>query len=67
MESRRGNLVESNRRRFPIAITKLEVRNRKRTPDTFNVTMVVATYEQSPEEIPVGKRGKKTVRKGGGR
>jgi hypothetical protein len=56
--------VESNRRKFPIAISKLEVRSRKRTPDAYNVKMTIATYEQS-EEVDIDKRLKAKGRKGG--
>ncbi|MCP4197530.1 MAG: type II secretion system protein M [Proteobacteria bacterium] len=56
--------VEGNRRRFPIAISRLEVRNRKRTPDTYNVKMTIATYERG-EEVGTDKRLKGKGRKGG--
>jgi len=56
--------VEGNRRKFPIAISKLEVRSRKRTPDTYNVKMTIATYEQSAE-VGADTRSKGKGRKGG--
>jgi type II secretory pathway component PulM len=56
--------VENNRRKFPIAISKLEVRSRKRTPDTYNVKMTIATYEQSTE-VDIDTRLKSKGRKGG--
>jgi hypothetical protein len=56
--------VEGNRRKFPIAISKLEVRSRKRTPDTYNVKMTIATYEQSAE-VGADARSKSKGRKGG--
>ena len=56
--------VESNRQKFPIAIAKLEVRNRKRTPDTYNVKMTIATYERSTES-GADSRLKGKGRKGG--
>ena len=56
--------VESNRRKFPIAISKLEVRYRKRAPDTYSVKMTIATYEQS-EEVDLDARFKGKGRKGG--
>ncbi|MCP4677877.1 MAG: hypothetical protein GY854_20635 [Deltaproteobacteria bacterium] len=49
--------VERNRRKFPIAITKLEVRKRKRTQDSYDVKMVITTYERVAEQ-PEGKAGK---------
>ena len=56
--------VENNRRKFPIAISKLEVRSRKRKPDTYNVKMTIATYEQSTE-VDIDTRLKSKGRKGG--
>jgi hypothetical protein len=58
--------IESNRQRFPIAITKLEVRKQKRVQDVYNVKMVITTYEQNLEEKPK-KRSKTKARatKGG--
>ncbi|MCP4599955.1 MAG: hypothetical protein GY847_05345 [Proteobacteria bacterium] len=57
--------VEGNRRKFPIAITKLEIRKRKRTPDAYDVKMVIATYERAAEETTPGKRPHGVGRKGG--
>ncbi len=54
--------VEGNRRKFPIAITKLEIRKRKRTQNAYDVKMIISTYEQAAEEVAPGKR---TGRKGG--
>lgn len=50
--------VEGYKKRFPIAITKLEIRTRRRTPDSYDVRMVVSTYEQEPEQLDaVGRAG----------
>ncbi len=57
--------VRANRRRFPIAITKLEIRKRKRVQDTYDIKMVIATYEQAKEEVAPGKRPSGSGRKGG--
>ena len=56
--------IESNRQKFPIAISKLEVRSRKRTPDTYSVKMTISTYEKSAE-VDLDKRLKGKGRKGG--
>lgn len=52
--------IESNRNRFPIAISKLEV-NRRKSPTgvTYNVKMTVSTYEQA-EATPENEGGGKT-------
>ena len=42
--------VEGNRRKFPVAINKLEVRKRRRTEDAYDVKMVISTYERSAKE-----------------
>jgi len=56
--------VEANRRKFPIAITKLEIRNRKHTPDSFDVKMTISTYEINREGAPGAKqKNAKTTRK----
>ena len=56
--------VEANRRKFPIAITKLEIRNKKRTPDSFDVKMTISTYEINREETSGAKqKNAKTTRK----
>ncbi len=57
--------VEKNERRFPIAITKLEIRKRKRTQDSYDVKMVIATYEKTTAETLTGKRASGARRKGG--
>jgi hypothetical protein len=58
--------VEGNRRKFPIAITKLEIRARKRTDDSYDIKMVVATFEQmQPEPEAAKKRTSGASRKGG--
>jgi hypothetical protein len=44
--------VEGNRRRFPIAITRLEVRKRRPGEDLFDVTMAISTYEQLEASAP---------------
>ena len=55
--------VEDNRRRFPIAITKLEIRKRKVNMDEFDVKMTISTYEKvEPAE---DGNGPKAGRKGG--
>ncbi len=56
--------VEANRRKFPIAITKLEIRKRKHTPDSFDVKMTISTYEINREETSATKqKNAKTNRK----
>ncbi|MDJ0763751.1 MAG: hypothetical protein QNJ97_12280 [Myxococcota bacterium] len=57
--------VEKNRRRFPVAITKLEIRNRRRTQDTYDVKMVISTYEQTANGQTPSKRLAGASRKGG--
>lgn len=51
--------VKGNGRKFPIAITKLDIRKRRRSADSFDVKMTISTYEQSaaPEESGAGKKG----------
>ncbi len=56
--------VEGYKRRFPIAITKLEVRKRRRVPDSYDVRMVVSTYEQDPEQAEADKRAAAAKRGG---
>ena len=58
--------IESNRRRFPIAISKLDVNRRKRAADfSYQVKMTVSTYEQVVEEstVPDKKSGRKSARR----
>ena len=56
--------VEANRRKFPIAITKLEIRKRKHTPDSFDVKMTISTYETNREDTSEAKqKNAKTNRK----
>jgi hypothetical protein len=51
--------VEGNRRRFPIAITRLEVRKRRPGEDIFDVTMSISTFEKVDEAAPAeGATGK---------
>lgn len=57
--------IEGNRRRFPIAISKLEITKRRRTMDAYDVEMVVSTYEQTNEEAGPGKRQSAAARRGG--
>lgn len=57
--------VERNRKKFPIAITKLEVRNQRRSQDTYNIKMVVSTYEQIAQTNAPGKRPAGSPPKGG--
>lgn len=56
--------VEGNRTRFPIAITKLEIRKRRRAQDAYDVKMIISTYERVEEEMPTKRLPGKT-RKGG--
>jgi hypothetical protein len=57
--------VEAHQRKFPIAISKLEIRKRKRTPDAYDVNMVISTYEKT-DPVPTGKkRGSSSKKKGG--
>jgi len=54
--------IEENRRRFPIAISKLEINKRKRAANhTYQVRMTVSTYEQvvgeSSEKTKMGRKG----------
>lgn len=39
--------VEANKRRYPIAITRLEVRKRRPGEDALDVIMVISTYEKA--------------------
>lgn len=41
--------VEGNRRRFPIAVTHLEVRKRRPGENAFDVTIAISTYENTTE------------------
>jgi len=58
--------VEGNRRKFPIAITKLEIRKRRMPMDQYDVKMTISTYEIM-EVLPgsSAKKGGKAVKKGG--
>jgi len=53
--------VEGNRRRFAIAVTRLEVRKRRPGEDAFDVTIAISTYESAEEpaaaEGAAGKPG----------
>ena len=56
--------VETNRRRFPIAISKLEVNKRRHTAgNTFHVKMTISTYEQDLESSSSQKRPSAKARK----
>lgn len=59
--------VEGNKRRFPIAITKLEIRKRKRVQNAYDVKMIIATYEKTEKEDGdgMGKHSGGAKRKGG--
>ncbi|MFO8070246.1 MAG: hypothetical protein R6V85_00105 [Polyangia bacterium] len=60
--------VESNRRRFPVAITKLEIRKRRRSEDSFDITMTISTYERfETEEAAEGEGGRNGEAERGGR
>lgn len=49
--------VESHKSRFPVAITKLDIRKRRRVPDSFDVTMNISTYEMTEVEPAQNKPG----------
>ncbi len=58
--------VEGNRKKFPIAITKLEIRKRKVQMDQFDVKMTISTYEMTEAEASsASHKGGKLPRKGG--
>jgi hypothetical protein len=58
--------VEANRKRFPIAITDLQIRKRRRVPDTYDVEMTISTYEQQrPGSAAGGKRAAPTSARDG--
>ena len=68
--------VESNRRRFPIAISKLDINKRKRTTgNSFHVKMTISTYEEealAPSDAkrpsgPSRKRPSRAKKRKGGR
>jgi hypothetical protein len=54
--------VGANRRRFPIAITRLEVRKRRPGEDLFDVTMAISTYEQIDVDAPAGDEAAKKTK-----
>jgi type II secretory pathway component PulM len=58
--------IETNRRQFPIAVTKLDINKRKRPLNVvYQVTMTISTYEQvSKDEMEESRLGS---RKGGRR
>lgn len=59
--------VELNRKRFPIAISKLEINKRKRPEGyAFHVTMTISTYEQEAGEASSLKRPAAATRKRAG-
>jgi hypothetical protein len=47
--------VESHKNRFPVAIVKLDIRKRRRVPDSYDVTMVISTYETTDADATAGK------------
>ncbi|MDD5307767.1 MAG: hypothetical protein PHU25_10645 [Deltaproteobacteria bacterium] len=51
--------VEGNRKKFPIAITDLQIRKRRRVPDVYDVEITISTYEQRRAENAAG--GKRPV------
>lgn len=57
--------VEENRRKFPIAITKLEIRTRRRTQDEYDVKITISTYEKLEGAAQGKQKGAKQPRKGG--
>ena len=60
--------IEDNRKKFPIAISKLEINKRNRAADhTYQVKMTVSTYEQVVDttESQSSKSKKKSTRKAG--
>lgn len=52
--------VEGNRRRFAIAVTRLEVRKRRPGEDAFDVTMAISTYEKLEAAAPARDAAGKT-------
>jgi len=44
--------VEGNKRRYPVAITRLEIRKKRQGEDSFDVTMAISTYEKLDEDAP---------------
>jgi hypothetical protein len=47
--------IEGNRRQFPVAITKLELRKRRRGEDSFDVKMTISTYGQLVQQAGAGE------------
>lgn len=47
--------VENNKRTFPIAITKLNIRKQRRAEGMYRVSMTISTYEKLEEEQEKGK------------
>jgi hypothetical protein len=41
--------VEGNKRRYPVAITRLEIRKLRQGEDVFDVTMAISTFEKLEE------------------
>jgi len=56
--------VEANRTKFPIAITRIEIRKRRRAQDEFDIKMVVSTYEQTAAPTGAEKTKPGAGRKG---
>lgn len=46
--------IEGNRRLFPVAINRLELRKRRRGEDAFDVKMTISTYEQIAQQVEGG-------------
>lgn len=42
--------IENNKRSFPVAITKFEIRKRFAESDSYDVTMVISTYELNTDK-----------------
>jgi hypothetical protein len=61
--------VEGNKRRFPVAITRLEMRKRSPGQDAFDVTMAISTYEkiEGAGAAALGAKAAKAGAKQGGR
>ena len=56
--------IESNRRQFPIAVSKLSINKRKRPTDVvYQVNMTISTYEQSAKDAGGDSRSS-SLRKG---
>ena len=63
--------VEGNKRRYPVAITRLEMRKRRQGEDAFDVTMAISTYEKLDEaaleeSAAKGAKGQKAAKASAG-